>query len=85
MSENQVRVKPTPDANFDWNIDPKRHDNYKSEERLQLEAMYEKTMSQIADHEVVEGTVVGKTSREVNFVQSGCVVIVFGFENFNRR
>ena len=65
MSENQVRVKPTPDANFDWNIDPKRHDNYKSEERLQLEAMYEKTMSQIADHEVVEGTVVGKTSREV--------------------
>lgn len=64
-AEKKVRVKPTPDANFDWNIDPKRHDNYKSEERLQLEAMYEKTMSQIADHEVVEGTVVGKTSREV--------------------
>ena len=65
MSENQVRVKPTPDANFDWNIDPKRHDNYKSEERLQLEAMYEKTMSQIGDHEVIEGTVVAKTVREV--------------------
>ena len=65
MSENQVRVKPTPDANFDWNSDHKKHDSYKSEERLQLEAMYEKTMSQIADHEVVEGTVVGKTSREV--------------------
>ena len=32
---------------------------------MRLEAMYEKTMSQIADHEVVEGTVVGKTSREV--------------------
>ena len=40
MSENQVRVKPTPDANFDWNIDPKRHDNYKSEERLQLDYNY---------------------------------------------
>lgn len=64
-SEKQVRVKPVPDANFDWNIDPKSHDNYKSEERLQLEAMYEKTMSQIGDHEVIEGTVVAKTVREV--------------------
>ena len=64
-AEKQVRVKPTPDANFDWSSDHKKFDNYKSEERKQLEAMYEKTMSQIADHEVVEGTVVGKTSREV--------------------
>jgi small subunit ribosomal protein S1 len=30
-----------------------------------MEAMYEKTMSQIGDHEVIEGTVVAKTSREV--------------------
>ena len=77
MSENQniinenvvekavKRVKPTPDANFDWNCDPKKDDNYKSEERLKLEAMYEKTMSQIGDHEVIEGTVVAKTTREV--------------------
>ena len=57
--------KPTPDANFDWNCDPKKDDNYKSEERMKLEAMYEKTMSQIGDHEVIEGTVVAKTSREV--------------------
>ena len=64
-AERKVRVKPTPDANFDWSSSHKKFDNYKSEERLQLEAMYEKTMSQIADHEVVEGTVVGKTSREV--------------------
>jgi small subunit ribosomal protein S1 len=77
MSENQniinenvvekavKRVKPTPDANFDWTCDPKKDDNYKSEERMKLEAMYEKTMSQIGDHEVIEGTVVAKTSREV--------------------
>ena len=64
-AEKQVRVKPTPDANFDWNCDPKKDDNYKSEERMKLEAMYEKTMSQIGDHEVIEGTVVAKTSREV--------------------
>ena len=64
-TEKQVRVKPVPDANFDWNCDPKKDDNYKSEERMKLEAMYEKTMSQIGDHEVIEGTVVAKTSREV--------------------
>lgn len=64
-AEKQVRVKPVPDANFDWNCDPKKDDNYKSEERMRLEAMYEKTMSQIGDHEVIEGTVVAKTSREV--------------------
>ena len=57
-AEKQVRVKPVPDANFDWNCDPKKDDNYKSEERMKLEAMYEKTMSQIGDHEVIEGTVV---------------------------
>ena len=64
-AEKQVRVKPTPDANFDWNCDHRRDDSYKSEERMRLEAMYEKTMSQIGDHEVIEGTVVAKTSREV--------------------
>ena len=64
-AEKQVRVKPVPDANFDWNCDPKKDDNYKSEERMKLEAMYEKTMSQIGDHEVIEGTVVAKTVREV--------------------
>ena len=64
-AEKKVRVKPIPDANFDWNCDPKKDDSYKSEERMRLEAMYEKTMSQIGDHEVIEGTVVAKTSREV--------------------
>ena len=33
-AEKQVRVKPVPDANFDWNCDPKKDDNYKSEERM---------------------------------------------------
>ena len=64
-AEKQVRVKPVPDANFDWNCDPKKDDSHKSEERRRLEAIYEKTMSQIGDHEVIEGTVVAKTSREV--------------------
>lgn len=57
--------KLTPDTDFDWNIDPKKHDSYKSDVRESLTALYEKTMSQIGDHEVIEGTVVAKTPREV--------------------
>lgn len=63
--EEKVKVRPVPAEDFDWDSDPKKHDNYKSEERARLEAMYEKTMSQIGDHEVIEGTVVAKTAREV--------------------
>lgn len=63
--EEKVKERPVPAEDFDWDSDPKKHDNYKSEERARLEAMYEKTMSQIGDHEVIEGTVVAKTAREV--------------------
>jgi len=59
------RVKPVPAEDFDWNADAKKHDSYKAEDRARMEALYEKTMSQIGDHEVIDGTVVAKTSREV--------------------
>ena len=59
------RVKPVPAADFDWSTDVKKHDNYKADDRAKMEQMYEKTMSQIGDHEVIDGTVVAKTSREV--------------------
>ncbi len=65
VKEEKSKVRPVPAEDFDWDSDPKKHDNYKSEERAKLEAMYEKTMSQIGDHEVIEGTVVAKTTREV--------------------
>ena len=66
--ENTERIqkeKPVPSEDFDWSSDAKKHDSYKAEDRARMEAMYEKTMSQIGDHEVIEGTVVAKTSREV--------------------
>ncbi len=59
------KTKPVPADDFDWSSDAKKHDSYKAEDRARMEAMYEKTMSQIGDHEVIEGTVVAKTSREV--------------------
>ena len=64
-TEKIQKVKPVPSEDFDWSSDAKKHDSYKAEDRARMEAMYEKTMSQIGDHEVIDGTVVAKTSREV--------------------
>ena len=59
------KQKPVPDENFDWNTSHKKFDNYSADERAKLEEQYAGTMNQVADHEVIEGTVVAKTDREV--------------------
>ena len=59
------RVKPVPAEDFDWSSSSKKHDSYSDADRERMAAMYEKTMSQIGDHEVIDGTVVAKTAREV--------------------
>ena len=59
------KVKPVPDPNFDWSTSHKKFDNYSDDERTKLEEQYAGTMNQVADHEVIEGTVVAKTDREV--------------------
>ncbi len=59
------RVKPVPAEDFDWSSSTKKHDSYSDADRERMAAMYEKTMSQIGDHEVIDGTVVAKTAREV--------------------
>ncbi|MDD4848236.1 MAG: S1 RNA-binding domain-containing protein, partial [Bacteroidales bacterium] len=55
---------PDP-AEFDWNAFGKNSEIYTTNERNELENQYEKTMKSINDHEVLSGTVVGITSREV--------------------
>ena len=51
--------------NFDWDAIGKKHENYSSAERTKLEGLYDKTLSSIGEHEVIDGTVVAKNSREV--------------------
>ena len=63
--ERASKQKPVPDENFDWTVTGKKFDSYSDEERAQLAGRYEATMSQVADHEVIEGVVVAKTDREV--------------------
>ena len=59
------RPKPVPAEDFDWTSSHKKFDNYSADERAKLEERYAGTMSQVADHEVIEGTVVAITEREV--------------------
>ena len=69
--EEVVAEKPkTPEApiipvEFDWNAIGKKHEAYAPADRKRLEEIYDKTLSSIGDHEVLEGTVVGLTNREV--------------------
>ena len=59
------RPKPVPAEDFDWSSSHKKFDNYSADERTKLEEKYAGTMNQIVDHEVIEGTVVSITDREV--------------------
>ena len=53
------------DENFDWSTIGKKHDNYSSKERENLENIYTETLSSIVEQEVVKGTIVGMNAREV--------------------
>ena len=59
------KQKPVPAEDFDWTSSHKKFDNYSADERAKLEEKYAGTMNQITDHEVIEGTVVAITDREV--------------------
>ena len=56
---------PVAPVEFDWNAIGKKHEAYAPADRKRLEDIYDKTLSSIGDHEVLEGLVVGLTSREV--------------------
>jgi small subunit ribosomal protein S1 len=56
---------PAEPVEFDWNAIGKKHEAYNPADRKRLEDIYDKTLSSIGDHEVLDGLVVGLTSREV--------------------
>lgn len=59
------KVKPTVPEDFDWDNIGKKREVYSKSDREKLEQMYDKTLSSIGDHEVIDGIVVSKNSREV--------------------
>ena len=53
------------DPSFDWNSLGEVKVSYSEDERKKLEEMCNQTFNAIVEQEVVEGTIVGKTSREI--------------------
>ncbi|MBE9481991.1 MAG: 30S ribosomal protein S1 [Bacteroidetes bacterium] len=52
-------------VDFDWDSISKKQEIYTADERTKLEEVYDKTLSSIAEHEVIDGYVVAKNNREV--------------------
>lgn len=55
----------TPDDDFDWDKIDEDVDSYDKSERKEFEKMYDQTLSTITENEVIDGTVVSMTKREV--------------------
>ncbi len=64
QERNQKEVK-TPIEDFDWDAIDESEDNYNQEQREQLASRYEETLSEIAEHEVLDGVIVSKNNKEV--------------------
>ncbi len=72
QEEIQEEVKPAAKAKkessveeFDWDAYEEGVDAYSKKEREQIESLYDKTLSSVGQGEVVDGTVVRVTKREV--------------------
>ncbi len=65
----EEKAEPTPittePPSFDWDSIGKKQEQYTTEERQKLEDIYDNTLKSITEHEVLDGTVVAKSSREV--------------------
>jgi len=59
------KFEPRVEAEFDWDNYDAEKDGYAKSERSKLEEMYNDTLSTINENEVVDGTVISLTSREV--------------------
>lgn len=64
-NEKSVVEFATPGDEFDWDNMSKDGDVAKTKEREEFEKMYDQTLSTITENEVIDGTVVSMTKREV--------------------
>lgn len=64
-ASHREKAIPAEPGDFDWDNVGKKREVYSKNEREKLEQMYDKTLNSIGDHEVIDGFVVSKNSREV--------------------
>jgi small subunit ribosomal protein S1 len=65
LTEETNNTANSPSNDFDWSMDVAGFGNYSADERKNMEALYENTLSSINEKEIVKGTVVGFTEKEV--------------------
>ncbi len=69
VQEKQTNEKKThhnaSSMDFDWGVTTKKAEAYNAEIRTELEKIYGQTLSTIQEREVIDGTVIAMTSREV--------------------
>jgi len=63
--EEEVAAEAEIPVEFDWEALTKKQDIYSSTERTKLENIYSSSLSSIVEHEVIDGTIVGISNREV--------------------
>ncbi len=61
----KTSTKMTNANDFNWDDSGKGWNSYSSEEFAKMEALYEKTMNTVAEHQVVEGSVAAITTKDV--------------------
>ncbi|HRC32647.1 MAG TPA: 30S ribosomal protein S1 [Bacteroidia bacterium] len=54
-----------PEEEFDWESTGKKQQKYNTAEQQRLTDMYDKTLTAFVEHEIVSGTIIGKTDRDV--------------------
>ena len=64
--EEQQTIQQTQSAHddFDWSVDKRNVASYNKEERIKQESIYQDTFKQIADSELMTGTIVGMTKTD---------------------
>ncbi len=64
-SEVIETLKPVPDQNFNWDNAGRDNDSYSESERSAMEAMYGKTLSDVIEHQIVDGIIMAITAKDV--------------------
>jgi len=73
LTENNKQTAKAPEMDFDWSLDNAGFGGYSKDEYEKLSSLYENTLNAFNEKEIVKGTVVGFTEKEV--------VLNFGFKS----
>jgi small subunit ribosomal protein S1 len=57
--------KFAPLADFNWDAIGKKSQNYSADERSKMETMYENTLQSVTEHDVIDGSIVAITSKDL--------------------